>query len=47
MRYLYEYMVEGRRFEEDIVLLDPQIVLRSNLSLFSEILEQMKDDIIL
>ena len=47
VRYLYEYMVEGRRFEEDIVLLDPQIVLRSNLSLFSEILEQMKDDIIL
>ncbi|MEA5002993.1 MAG: LacI family DNA-binding transcriptional regulator [Christensenella sp.] len=47
VQYLYEYMVEGRKFEEDVVLLDPQIVLRSNLPQFSKVLKQMKDDVIL
>ncbi len=47
VRYLYEYMVEGRRFDNDVVLLDPQIVLRSNLSLFAEVLKQMKYDVVL
>ena len=47
VRYLYEYMVEGRRFDDDVILLDPQIVLKSNVSLYSEVLEQMKGDFIL
>ena len=47
VRYLYEYMAEGRQFENDVIRLDPQIVLRSNLPLYSDILEQMKDDYIL
>lgn len=44
-QYLYEYMVEGRRFDTDIIYLDPRIILRSNLCLYRSILDQMKDDI--
>ncbi|MBU9738308.1 LacI family DNA-binding transcriptional regulator [Diplocloster agilis] len=45
-RYLYEYMVEGRRFDTDTIYLDPSIILRSNLCLFQNNLEQMKDGIV-
>ena len=46
-RYLFEYLVEGREFEEDEVLLDPQIVLKSNLELYeTKLLDAMSEDIL-
>ena len=47
-RYLFEYLVEGRRFEETEILLDPQIVLRSNLELYEKKLgDVMNADILI
>ena len=34
VRYLYESIAEGRVFEKDIIYLDPQIVLSSNIELY-------------
>ncbi|MCI8597469.1 MAG: LacI family transcriptional regulator [Lachnospiraceae bacterium] len=46
-RYLFEYLVEGREFEEDEVLLEPQIVLKSNLELYEKkLLDVMSEDIL-
>lgn len=46
-RYLFEYLVERREFEEDEILLDPQIVLRSNLELYEKkLLDIMSEDIL-
>lgn len=46
-RYLFEYLVEGREFEKDDILLDPQIVLKSNLELYErKLLDVMSEDIL-
>jgi LacI family transcriptional regulator len=46
-KYLFEYLVEGRKFEGTDILLDPQIVLKSNLELYEKkLLSAMSEDIL-
>lgn len=42
-RYLFEYLVERRRFKYSDVLLDPQVILRSNVKLYAQKCLQGKD----
>ena len=46
-RYLFEHVTENRQFPEDEILLDPQIVLRSNLEIYEKrLMEAMSNDIL-
>mgnify|MGYP005757354087 CR=1 FL=1 len=46
-RYLFEHLVEGREFGGNRILLDPQIVIRSNLELYEKkLLDVMSEDVL-
>lgn len=47
VQYLFEYLLGERKFEEDEILLDPQIVIRSNMELYEKkCVEVMSEDIL-
>ena len=44
LKYMYEYIAENRRFHESDILLNPSIILKSNLELYKKNIEFIKND---
>ncbi len=43
-RYMFEHLAEGRQFEDRNILLNPEIVLKSNIEFYSKNIEYVKYD---
>jgi len=41
VKNLYEYIAEGKRFDQEEILLNPQFVMKSNLCLYKDILQRI------
>ena len=42
--HMFEHLAEGRQFEDRDILLDPEIVLKSNIEFYSKNIEYVKYD---